>query len=131
MLVIAFITSLRIFFQKRLLKNLNVELISGQKLPDTLKVDKLILRQSMSKLRDTLKALIDPNSGFVDSLFYKKVLTNELATDIGNSLYNKNIKLLDFLLNRHGGDCSEVMEALVETGQLHVARFISSSGGTS
>jgi hypothetical protein len=113
------------------LKNLNVELISGQKLPVTLQVDQLILRQSMTKLRDTLKALIDPNSGFVDSLFYKKVLTNKLAADIGNSLYNKNVKLLDFILNRHGGDCSEIMEALVETGQLHVARFISSSGGKS
>jgi hypothetical protein len=85
----------------------------------------------MNKLRHTLKVLIDPNSGFVDSLFYKKVLTNELATDIGSSLYNKNVKLLDFLLNRHVGDCSEIMEALVESGQLHVARFISSSGGTS
>jgi hypothetical protein len=113
------------------LKNLNVELISGQKLPVTLQVDQLILRQSMTKLRDTLKALIDPNSGFVDSLFYKKVLTNKLAADIGNSLYNKNVKLLDFILNRHGGDCSEIMEALMESGQLHVARFISSSGGKS
>jgi hypothetical protein len=113
------------------LDNLNVELISGQKLPVTLQVDELILRRSMNKLRHTLKDLIDPNSGLVDSLFYKEVLTNKLATDIGSSLYNKNVKLLDFLLNRHGGDCSEVMEALVETSQLHVAKFISSSGGTS
>jgi hypothetical protein len=123
--------SVYVAFFRNDLKYLNVELISGQKLPAILEGDEQILRKSINKLRHTLKALIDPNSGFVDSLFYKKVLTYELASDIGSSLYNKNVKLLDFLLNRHVGDCSEVMEALVETGQLHVARFISSSGGTS
>jgi hypothetical protein len=83
----------------------------------------------MNKLKNSLRHLIDSNSGFLDSLFYKKVLTYEHVSDIATSLYNKNDKVLDFLLNRHEGDCSEVMEALVETGQLHVAKFISSAGG--
>jgi hypothetical protein len=100
----------------------------GQQLPDVLKVDKQVLRQSMNKLRNSLRYLIDSNSGFLDSLFHKKVLTYEHVADIATSLYNKNDKVLDFLLNRHEGDCSEVMEALVETGQLHVAKFISSAG---
>jgi hypothetical protein len=82
----------------------------------------------MNELRNSLRCFIDSNSGFLDSLFHKKVLTDEHVADIATSLYNKNDKLLDFLLNRHAGDCIEVIEALVETGQLHVAKFISSSG---
>jgi hypothetical protein len=82
----------------------------------------------MNELRKTLRYLIDSNNGFLDSLFHKKVLTYKHVTDITTSLYNRNDKLLDFLLNRHDGDCNEVMKALVETGQLYVAKFISSAG---
>jgi hypothetical protein len=101
----------------------------GQQLPDGLQVDKQVLRQNVKKLRNGLRYLIDSNSGFLDSLFYKEVLTYEHVIDIATSLYNKNDKFLDFMLNRHDGDCSEILEALVETGQLHVAKFMSSAGG--
>jgi hypothetical protein len=51
----------------------------------------------MNKLRNSLRHLIDSNSGFLDSLFYKKVLTYEHVSDIATSLYNKNDKHLDFV----------------------------------
>jgi hypothetical protein len=72
---------------------------------------------------------LNSNSGLFDSLFSKEVLTRKHVAEIATSLYNKNDKLLDFLISRYAGDCSKVMEALAATGQLHVAHFIISSGG--
>jgi hypothetical protein len=94
------------------------------------KDEKHVLRRNIDVLKTTLRHLVEPNSGLIDNLFSKKILTHRHATEIASSLYNKNDKLLDFLLSRYDGDCSEVMEALVETGQLHVANFIKSVGGT-
>jgi hypothetical protein len=55
----------------------------------------------MKKHRSTLRDLIEPNSGFLDSLFSKNVLTSKHVAEIATSLYNKTDKLLDFLSNRH------------------------------
>jgi hypothetical protein len=108
---------------------LNVEIFTDEQLLATLRVDEQALRQNMKKRRSTLRHLIEPNSGFLDCLFHKEVLTEYQIYEIAASLYNKNDKLLDFLLNRYADDCSKVTEALVATGQLHVAHFISSPDG--
>jgi hypothetical protein len=52
-------------------------------------------------------------------------------SDDAESLISKMLgyNLTDFLSNRHVDYCSEVMEALVATGQLHVAHFINSPDG--
>jgi hypothetical protein len=184
---------------------------AGKQSLATLKIDSQALRQNMKKHRSTLRDLIEPNSGFLDSLFSKNVLTSKHVAEIATSLYNKTDKLLDFLSNRlilysddhkplvgkvqgssgykprphrrtvglpvpsyryrlaldseyvasefsygfaslasygyrlasdsdddeltdflsnrHVDYCSKVMEALVATGQLHVAHFINSPGG--
>jgi hypothetical protein len=104
-------------------------MFAGKQLLTVSKVDEQALRQNVKKYRNTLRHLIEPNSGFLDSLFSKKVLTREHVAEIATSLYDKTDKLLDFLLNRYAGDCCDVMEALVATGQRHVAHFINSPGG--
>jgi hypothetical protein len=92
-------------------------------------VDARLVKLNMKQHISSLRYLIESNSGLLDSLFSKEVLTREHVAEIATSLYNKNDKMLDFLINRHAGDCTKVLEALVATGQLHVAHFINPHGG--
>lgn len=91
---------------------------------------KKLLRHNMCELQNSLRALIEADSGFVDVLFNKKVISYEHTVDTLNSLYSRNDKLLDFLLFRYKGDYREILEALTETAQQHVVNFITSGGGT-
>ena len=90
-----------------------------------LKCDRKVLKEKSSELRE----IIEMDSGFMDSLLGKKVLSRAHVVELAKTPYNKTDKLLDFLLFRYVGDYSKVMAALAETGQEHVVNFISLAGG--
>jgi hypothetical protein len=90
-----------------------------------LKCDRKVLRETSSDLRE----IIEVDSGLLDTLMGKEVLSREHVDELAKTPYNKTDKLLDFLLFRYVGDYSEVMAALDETGQEHVVNFISLAGG--
>ena len=90
-----------------------------------LKCDRKVLREKSSELRE----IIEVDSGLLDSLLSKEVLSDAHVVEFAKSPYNKTDKLLDFLLFRYVGDYSEVMAALAETGQEHVVNFIRFAGG--
>lgn len=93
------------------------------------KLDPQFVKRNMYSRRNDLKEMIDFESGFLDDLVSKGTLSNEHASEILNTAHNRVDKILDFLLYRYAGDYGEVMEALVESGQEHVAVFIISKGG--
>jgi hypothetical protein len=103
------------------------EFISGQRVIK--QPGQQVLRENMCELGSTLRMIIEQDNGFLDNLFKtNEVLTKEHFDEMQATLYNKNDKLLDFLIHRYTGDYIGVLEALVETGQEHVANFICSNG---
>jgi hypothetical protein len=89
------------------------------------KCDRTVLRKKYGDLRE----IIEVDSGLLDTLLDKKVLSREHVAELAKTPYNKTDKLLDFLLFRYVGDYSEVLAALVLTSQEHVVNFISLAGG--
>ena len=83
----------------------------------------------MKEKSSELREIIEADDGLLDSLQRKEVLYHEHVAELAKTPYNKTDKLLDFLLFRYDGDYSEVMAALVETGQEHVVNFIRFAGG--
>jgi hypothetical protein len=87
-----------------------------------------VLRENMSELGSILRLIIEQDNGFLDNLCKKGELTKEHVDEMQATLYNKNEKLLDFLIHRYTGNYNGVLDALVETGQEHVANLICSNG---
>jgi VIT1/CCC1 family predicted Fe2+/Mn2+ transporter len=79
--------------------------------------------------KGVLREILELDSGFLDSLLEHRALSPDHVSQIAQTLYNKNDKLLDILLNRYTGDYSEVMDCLTETGQQHVVNYIYAAGG--
>ena len=90
-----------------------------------LKCGRQVWKEKSSELRE----IIEVDSGLLDILLGKKVLSRAHVVELAKTPFNTTDNLLDFLLFRYVGDYSEVMAALAETGQEHVVNFISLAGG--
>lgn len=90
--------------------------------------DPEVFRRNMTEFGSFLWEIIDLDNGLLDTLLNKRVLTQEQFGEMQTTLYDKNDKLLDFLVRHYEGDYSEVFDALVETGQEHIVNFICSCG---
>ena len=89
------------------------------------------LRESIRKVRETVSKLIDCDLDFLEALSDKEVITCDQIDEIrkqSDEVQKKN-QLLDCLLNYENVSFSGLIEALEETGQKHIANFISSGGG--
>jgi hypothetical protein len=73
--------------------------------------------------------MIDLDSGILLGLMNKKLLSSRDADEIANTLYDKSDKFMYFLTRSYDGDYCEILGALTENGQVHVANCILSAGG--
>jgi hypothetical protein len=84
-------------------------------------------------LRIRLRQIIEPHDDFLSLLLSKGILTYEQYEGVCSktTVCDKNEQLLSYVLDRnYTGDHDEVLQALKESDQQHVANFISSGGGT-
>jgi hypothetical protein len=87
------------------------------------------LRDIICKQKGVLREILELDSGFLESLLGHRALSPDHVSKIAQTLYNKNDKLLDILLNHYSDDYSKVMDCLTETGQQHVVNYIYAAGG--
>ena len=93
------------------------------------------LQENIRKVRERVSKLIDCDLDFLEALSEKKgeykVITCDQIDEIRkqSDVLQKNNQLLDCILNSDKVSLNGLMQTLEETGQKHIANFISSGGG--
>jgi len=81
-------------------------------------------------LRSQLIELLEPDFGLLDHLLSLKVLTRPQLADLRSerTVYRRNGAMLDLLVSSDD-KCDEFLKALWQSGQQHIANFVTENGG--
>ena len=84
---------------------------------------------SITTLKYRLADFIEPDYGLLDELLRLEVLSRRQCADVRSesTVYRRNDALLDLLTSQN--QCDKFLEALVRTGQQHIANFVTENGG--
>jgi len=85
---------------------------------------------SITKLKNRLANLIEPDFGLVDELLSLEMLSRRQCAKVRSddkTVYERNDALLDLLTSEN--QCGMFLTALQRTGQQHVVNFITQNGG--
>jgi len=84
---------------------------------------------SITALKYQLADLIEPDFGLLDHLLSFHVLTPRQLADVRSerTVYRRNDVLLDLLKSEE--QCDKFLKALEQTGQQHVANYVTQNGG--
>jgi hypothetical protein len=91
----------------------------------------LTIREKISKLKENLKNLIEPDADWLASMWQQDILTQGQyeEVDAQTTVNNKNDKLLHHWLDCFSGNWDSILDTLHEAGQEHIVNFIKSGGG--
>lgn len=86
--------------------------------------------KAIEQHREFLEERIDPDSGLLDKLLANGNLSRKEHSLIKgkSSLYERNGLLLNYILEKQGGD--SLIEALRNTEQTHIANYLNANAGT-
>jgi len=84
---------------------------------------------NITRLKSDLANIVEPDFGLLDHLLSLNVLTRRQLAKVRSerTVYERNDALLDLLETED--QCDKFVKALQQTGQQHVANFITQNGG--
>lgn len=93
------------------------------------KVEKTREKEIVERNRDFLEERMDPDSGLLDALLAKGILSRKEMAEVKDKspIYTRNSKLLMYMLEEN--QCSDLIAALRDNEQKHIVNYLYSNGG--
>ena len=91
--------------------------------------DETSILSSITRLKSLLGNILEPDFGLLDHLLANDVLTRRQIATVRSkaTTYDRSDAVLDLLAEEE--QCGKLITALQQTGQEHVANFITQNGG--